>query len=181
MAALTSAARVFRFDEAGWRRLVVTSTMAGAALVVGGSYVLLAFDRFGVQGLVEARATVRMLLTGVYGWIGLAGGAWLIARLAWQAETPFEPVLRLFGHAHIPLLIVAAAIQFVSVTLQFTGVVLWLALPVVFFWIPAQMVAAAEVALNLERTQAVLVVLGPYVAWVLIVGRWLETQIGHLL
>ena len=181
MAAVAATARLFRSDTASWSRLTVTSTLPGAAVVVLGSYLLLAFDRFGLQGFTEARATIRMLLTGVYGWLGLAVGAWLIARFAWQKEPSLEPVVRLFGHAHIPLLVVAAAIQFISVTLQTTGVVLWVALPAVLLWMPAQMLAAARVSLDLERPQAVLAVLGPYVAWVVIVGRWLETQLGHLL
>lgn len=181
MAAVGSTARMLRFEPAGWRRVATTSTLAGAGLVVGGAYLLLAFDRFGIQGFVEARATTRLLLTGLYGWLGLALGSWVIARLAWQGKAPFEPVFRLFGHAHIPLLIVATAIQILSVALQLTGVVLWPALFAVLIWMPAQMVTAAEVSLNLEKSQAAVAVLGPYVAWLVIVGRWLETQLGHLL
>ncbi|MEE9472862.1 MAG: hypothetical protein V3V82_02645, partial [Acidimicrobiia bacterium] len=87
--------------------MATTSTLAGAGLVVSGTYLLLAFDRFGIQGFVEARATARLLLTGLYGWLGLAVASWLIARLAWQQRPPFELVMRLFGHAHVPLLVVA--------------------------------------------------------------------------
>ena len=181
MAALTSTARVLRFDTSAWQRLVKTGTLAGAGLVVAGAYLLLAFDRFGIQGFVEARATTRLLLSGLYGWLGLAVGTWLVARLAWQEQRPFEPVLRLFGHAHVPLLFVAVAIQFVSVALRLTDVVLWLALFVVFVWMPAQLLAATEISLGLEKRQSALAVLGPYVAWLLVVGRWLETQFGHLL
>ena len=179
--ALASTARMFRFEAAGWRRIVTTSTMAGAGLVVSGAYLLFAFDRFGIQGLVEARATARLLLTGLYGWLGLALGTWLVARLAWQQRPSFEPVLRLFGHAHIPLLVVGAVIQFVSVALRVSGVVLWLALVAVLVWMPAQLIAASEVSLELGKPQAALTVLGPYVAWLVVVGRWLETQLSHLL
>ncbi len=181
MAALTSTARMFRFDTARWRRMATTSTLAGAGLVVSGTYLLLAFDRFGIQGFVEARATARLLLTGLYGWLGLAVASWLVARLAWQQRPPFGLVMRLFGHAHVPLLVVAVAIQFLSVGLRLSGVVLWPALFAVLVWMPAQLIIAAEVSFSLEKPRAALTVLGPYVAWVLIVGRLLETQLGHLL
>lgn len=181
MATLTSAARVLRFDAAAWERLTKAGTLAGAGLVVAGAYLVLAFDRFGIQGFVEARATIRLLLTGVYGWLGVSAGSWLIARLAWQRSTSFELVLRLFGHAHLPLLVVAVAIQFVSVTLRLSDVVIWLALFAVLVWMPFQLVAAAEVSLGVSKRHAAAAVAGPYVAWVVIVGRWLETQFGHLL
>lgn len=181
MAALTSLGRVLRLDLTAWERLAKAGTLAGAVLVVAGTYLLLAFDRFGIQGFVEARATTRMVLTGVYGWLGLSFGSWLTARVVWQVRAPFELVLRLFGHAHLALLVVAVAIQFLSVTLRLSDVVIWLALFAVFVWMPLQLVAAAQVALGLTRGYAMLVLATPFVAWLLIVGRWLETQFSHLL
>ena len=49
------------------------------------------------------------------------------------------------------------------------------------FWMPALLVAATSQAFAINRRRALAVVVGPYLVWVLVVGRSLHTQIGHLL
>ena len=181
MAALTSTARLLRLDPETWRSLAGTGSFGGAALVAVGAYAILAFDRFGVQGVTDPRATVRLLLVGFYGWLWLAGAAWLIARLALGAETRFTTVLRLYGNAHLPLVVVAVAIQVFAVVAQTLGPALLVGAVAVGFWMPALLVGATRQVFALDVRKAVLVAVGPYLVWVFIVGRWLVSQVGHLL
>ena len=79
--------RALRLDDSTWSRMAASGSLGAAALMVGGAYLVLAFDRFGVQGFVETRAMVRFLLTGFYGWLGLAGGAAIVAAIASDMAT----------------------------------------------------------------------------------------------
>ncbi len=180
MAAVTAVARVLRLDPATWSRFA-RSGSASAALVTIGAYALLAFDRFGVQGIIEPRATVRMLLAGFYGWLWLAGASWLVARLAFGPGAGFSPVFRLYGRAHLPLLVVGMTLQVSTVFLQTLGPGLWVGAFAVLFWMPALLVAATRTAFVVDGRTALLVIVGPYLVWLVVVGRYLENQLGHLL
>ena len=168
-------------DGSTWRRMATTATPAGAGLIVVGAYLVLAFDRFGLLGLFEVRATVRIILTGLYGWLWLVGATWLIAR--WVSGLRVSPgtLVPLMGHAHLPLLLIAVFVQFVSVSLDAIGISIWPALFAVGFWMPAMMVAATKTALDLDWGRALLAASLPYVIWLLVVGKTLWRQIGHLL
>lgn len=178
---MTVVARALRLDGSTWRRVSAMATPAGAGLMVLGAFLVLAFDRFGVQGILEPRATVRMGLTGFYGWMWLSGAIWLSARLAFGHRGPLRPLVPLVGHAHLPLLLVAVFIQFVSVTLDLTGPAWWFAVFVGLFWMPGMLVAAVRNLVSATLLRAVAITLIPYVVWVLVVGRTLWTQVGHLL
>ncbi len=178
---MTAAARALRLDGSTWRRLLAMATPAGAGLVVLGAYLVFAFDRLGVQGVLEPRASVRMMLTGLYGWLWLVGAGWAIARLAFGYPGSPARLAALIGHAHLPLLLVAVSIQFVAVALNVTGIVLWFALFSVAFWMPAMLVLAAVTAANLHLRQALVTVGLPYLTWLLVVGRTLWIQLEHLL
>lgn len=181
MATLTSTARLLRLDADTWRNLASTGSFAGAALVAIGAYALLAFDRFGVQGVTDPRATVRLLLVGFYGWLWLGGAAWLIARFALPSGAAFPVVLRLYGNAHLPIVIVGIAIQIFAIVAQMLGPALVVAGFAFAFWMPAMLVGATRELFGLDTRRAVIVIGGPYLVWVVIVGRWLTTQLGHLL
>lgn len=60
--------------------------------------------RFGPQAFFEPRATMRFLLTGLYGWMWLAFAAWLVGRFLVGSPATLESVLRLF--ASVTLLVV---------------------------------------------------------------------------
>ena len=79
------------------------------------------------------------------------------------------------------LVVLAVAIQVVSVALRLSGPALLLAVFVGLFWMPALLVAATSQAFAIDRRRAVGVAIVPYLIWVLVVGRSLYTQIGHLL
>lgn len=178
---MTVVARALRLDASTWRRMAAMATPAGAALIVGGTYFVFAFDRFGMQGFVEARATVRMMLVGLYGWLWLAGAFWLIARGGFGYLGTPRRIAPFVGHAHLPLLLVAIFIQVVSITLTVTGPARWVALFAGGFWMPAMLVSATITVTGLTVRRALVVVGVPYLAWVAVVGRSLWTQLGHLL
>ncbi len=173
--------RVFRIDQKNWRRLAVTGTLAGAASVAIGAYGLLAFDRLGIQGVVEPKSAVRLLLIGFYGWMWLAAAAWATGRLALGIHSEFVPVLRLYGNAHLPLLFVGIAIQVFSVVGRTLGPALLVAVVAVLFWMPIMLTGATREAFSVDVRRAALLVAGPFLVWLVTVGRYLLTQLGHLL
>ena len=181
MAPLTVATRLLRLDGDSWSRLDEDKGLAVAALVAMGAYGVLAYDRFGPQAFFDPRATVRFLLTGFYGWLWLAGAAWAIGRILLSSDASFASVFRLFGYAHLPLLVVAIAIQLVSVLFHVPGPAGMVAIFVVVFWLPASLIAATRTALSVGTRTSFFVVVGPYTVWLLAVARLLQTQLGHLL
>lgn len=178
---MTVVMRALRLDDVTWARLAAVASTASASLMVIGAYALLAFDRFGVQGVIEPRGAVRMLLAGFYGWMGLAAGSWLIARRVYGGPAPFLPVVRLFGHAHLPLLLIGITIQVAAGWLQVLGPGLAVGIFGLAVWMPALLVTAVATALDLDRRSAAFVVAGPYLVWLAVVGRYLESLLGHLL
>lgn len=156
------------------------ATFGGAGLIVLGAYLVFAFDRLGLQGFFAPRAPVRLILTGVYGWMWLVGSMWLTARFVFGNIGPIRPLVLLVGHAHLPLLLLAIFIQIVSVTLDTTGPAFWLALFASGLWMPAMLVAAAFTALDLSRRQSLAAVGLAYSVWAVVVGRTLWTQLEHL-
>ncbi len=185
MATLTASAstlvRVFRLVQETWRTLAATGTLGGAALVTIGAYAIFAFDRLGIQGVVDPRATVRLLLVGFYGWLWLAVSAWAIGRVVLGAAAALAAVMRLYGNAHLPLVFVAIGIQVFSVVARTQNPALVIAVLASLVWMPAMLVAATRVVFDLQPRKAALVVVGPYLVWLLTVGRYLVAQLGHLL
>lgn len=157
------------------------ATPGGSALIVLGAYLVFAFDRFGLQGLFEPRATTRMLLVGLYGWLWLTGATWLIARLAFDHAVSPGRLVPLIGQAHLPLLLLAVFIQFSTVALGGTNIGYWLALFAGSFWMPAMLVAATASATGLPTRKAIVAAGVPYLSWALVVGRWFWTRLEHLL
>lgn len=117
MAAMMLAARVLRLDQGTWRWLESDASLTGAGIVVIGTYLVLAFDRFGLPDFA-VRATTRTLLFGFYGWIWLAASSWAAVRLASGPPGSISSYLRLTGHAHLPILLVAAFLLLFPVTLD---------------------------------------------------------------
>ena len=176
-----AAARWLRIDRQSWTRLAATGTVGSAVMVTMGAYAIFVFDRFGVQSFLLPRASIRMLLIGLYGWLWLSGSAWFIARRFSGVEAAFDQVFKLYGYAHLPLLLLALAIQIVSVGLELLGPVLIVTLFVILFWFPALLVGATRSAFGFDTRSALLTVAIPYGVWVVVVGGQLRDHVGHLL
>lgn len=181
MAPVTAPVRLLRLDESSWDRLAHEGSLGGAALVAMGAYVVLAFDRFGPQGFFAPRATIRFLLAGFYGWLWLAVAAWVLGWILVRSGARFEPVFRVYGFAHLPMLVLAVTIQVISVLFRLPGPALLVAVFGFVLWMPALLVAATRTSFSVGRMKAVAIVAGPYLVWLLVVGRSLVAQLGHLL
>ena len=180
MATVGVPVRILRLDRGAWRWLESEASTLGATVLVLGTYAVLAYDRFGWPDFA-VRPTTRLVLTGVYGWLWLALASWLIVRL--RFATPGGPgsFLRLTGHAHLPLLLVALVIQVAAVILDYTNVARWPAVFAGLFWMPAMLLRAVAESSGLSLRRAAFPALIPYVFWVAIVGRHLWSQLEHLL
>lgn len=172
--------RALRLDLGTWRWLESEASLAGAGLVVLGGYLMFALDRFGWPDF-SPRATVRLMLTGFYGWMWLGVALWVLVRLASGSFGPLAPFVRLVGHAHLPLLLVAIFIQVVSVMLRLPSLARWPALFAGVFWMPAMLAGAVAASADVRLPRALLIVTVPYLVWVAVVGRILWRQLGHLL
>jgi hypothetical protein len=148
--------------------------------MVIGAYLILAFDRFGWPDFA-VRATTRTLLIGFYGWIWLAVSSWAAARLASGRPGSPSSYLRLTGHAHLPILLVAALLLVFPVTLNVPSIGLWPALFAGVVWMPAMLANVVSALSGLSLGRAALVAALPYAAWAAVVGRLMVRQVGHLL
>ena len=181
MGSVTVLLRRLRADATSWQRYDRVGTSASAVVAVGATFGLFAFNRFGFGGLISPRPSVRMVLVGVYGWASLTVVTWLLARSILHVEANLAVVLRLFGYAHAPLLAAAIAIQIAAVTFRALGPGMVAMVFGLGVWMPAMLVAAARQSFALSTARAVRLTALPYLAWIATVGRWLVSQIGHLL
>lgn len=191
MGGVADAATTMGVARAPWDRNVDVSLKPAAALVLG-AWVLMAWSRFGAQGLTAPRVAVRFVLVGLYGWLALAVLVWAAGRLADQllarpgggpegAGPELARIVQFTGLAHRPLIILGFVIQFAAVLLRLQGPGLVLAIAALGLWMPAMLVAAVTSAFAVGPLRAALVVAGPYLAWLATAGRFLNQQVGHLL
>jgi hypothetical protein len=133
---VTAAARALRLDEDRWRWLADEAKLGGAMMMVTGSHLVFAFDRFGWPDFA-ARPTTRPVLAGADGWLGLAAGCWAVMRLIGVSSASLPALIRLTGHALLPLLLLAIFIQVAAVMFAFTGVSRWPASFIALFFRPS--------------------------------------------
>ena len=177
---MIAAARWLRIDGPSWDRIDVSARMSTAAVNGIGAYLLLAFDRFGFQGFQSPRGPTRLLLIGVYGWLGLSAAMWLVAR--WRGrDAEFVTVFRFVGYAHMPLLLVGIVLQMTAITLRWFGPGLIASIFALGFWFPALLVAGVRKATGTHWPEALFVVAAPYGVWLATVGVVLFVQLGHLI
>ena len=181
MATVTWGAELLRMDRRSWVRYHHAGTVRSAALVAVGAYAVFAFDRFGFLAILQPRPAVRLILTGLYAWLGLALAAWALGRFLGDADVSFDLVVRLYGYAHLPLLVVAITIQFTAMLLQILGPALVLSFLAVAVWMPFLLIAATRQVFEVDARRATILVAAPYGLWLLVIGRTLVAQVGHLL
>jgi len=175
-------------DRGRWVRLNRVSLWPAMALVVVAS-VVMAWSRFGGVALDAPRAFLRMVLVGVWGWLGLGAAIWLIAKLVRSSAgladqsrpAPIERTVALVGFAHAPVLLLAVVILVAAGALQVFGLGQIVAVVVLGFWFPALLVAASSSLFDLDPLIGVAVVALPYGIWLATVGRHLLQQVQHLL
>lgn len=210
---MSELARAFGLSAASWER-ARNADLRGPALTAVGAWVLMAWNRFGLQGLAAPRVGVRFVLIGFYAWIAMAGLIWLGGRLAAQRSTstpasalasthapistpvatstpaatsssvPAPGLLRLVvvtGWVHKPLVVVGVALQLLAFVAPGSGVGTVVAALALLLWMPAMLVAALAWAFDRPMRQLVVVVGVTQAVWLATAGRFLLTQVGHLL
>jgi len=174
-----------RVDAGTWSR-VTAASLPNRTLTVVAGFALAAWNRFGAQGFFDPRALLRMLLTGIWGWLGLTIVVWLIAsRLDDDVRsTPLVTLQRMAASvsvAHFPLIILGFYIATFGAFIRtpIPGTVL--AVAAFGVWIPHLLMRAVRHVADVSVTRAATVVVLPYLLWLAIIGRWLFVQVGHLL
>ena len=167
-------------DQDTWRWLESEASLLGTTSLVVTTYTLLAVDRFGWP-IDAPRATVRLILLGVYGWLGLALSSWAIARIVKRRPVGPLTLVRLAGHAHLPILPIAAMVLIFAVNLDIVGIWRWSALFAGTVWMPAMLTRAVSAGAEVGLREAAMIVTLPYAAWVITVGLHLWSQLAHLL
>lgn len=154
-----------------------------AIATVLGSWFLLSWGRFGLQGLAAPRALTQFMLVGVYGWIGMSAGLWVLgaidARRQGQGLPDPARVLQLVGLAHQPLVVLGVVIQ-VAQLIPAALVPTVAATIILAAWLPAMLVAVARALFDWSIPFGVGATVLVYGGWFLGTGRFLIERVGHL-
>ncbi|MEE9416932.1 MAG: YIP1 family protein [Acidimicrobiales bacterium] len=177
---MTAFATFFRIEPASWQRNSETMVARAVAAVLV-AFALLAWNRFGAQGVVAPRASVRLILIGVYGWLGASVALWAIARFTFGIIVPFQRTLCVLGTSHIPLVVLGGILQFAGVVFRWFLPGLIGSIVVFGLWMPAMLVAGSRHIFGLDTKRAATVVVVPYAGWLATVGVVLHRQLGHLI
>lgn len=182
MAALSIARRALGLDRAKWERVGPWSLRSAAAYVAVAS-ILLAMNRFGGLVTVEPRSFVRLVLVGVWGWIGMALVAWIVVTTTSPAEHPHRSPaasIAIVGIAHIPLIWLAGVLFLAAGALQLLWPGLMTAAFVFTVWFPAAVFMGLRVSCGAGFVRAMVATAVSYAAWLAVIGRQLYDQLAHL-
>jgi hypothetical protein len=181
--------RLLGLDAAKWARVGPESLWSAVALVATASFVM-ALNRFGGLIVDTPRSFLRLMLVGIWGWLGLALAIWLIINGARTLQSDRDeagppPSLQInvaaLGLAHTPVLALGIVILVAAGLLEVLGPGFVAAVFVFGFWFPAGLIAATAHANRLAPLRAAVVVAVPYLIWMSIIGRHLLDRIQHLL
>ena len=203
-------ANMFRLTTGRWLELSPPGNpprLVKPTAIVIGTWLLLAWNRFGFQGLSSPRAITRFVLVGVYGWLGLA----LVVLLGGVALSRIDGrgppgaidrarALQMTGLAHQPLLILGFVLQVLS-AIPIPGLATTIAFATFLLWLPGVFSASGRALLGAQnhglpvprnrgsrrarqrssRPFSWLVGLVAYLGWLSTAGRYLQAQLGHLI
>ena len=174
-----------RIDPGTWTRVQV-ETLNRRVLTVVAAFALAAWNRFGAQGFLGPRAPIRLLLTGIWGWVLISVVVWFFASRV-DEDLRNDPLYGLQRAAvamtvpHFPVIIVGFYIATFGAFIRTPIPGLILATAAVLAWIPALYVRAMQHLTGADTKTAALTMLGPYVLWLVTVGQYLWRQVGHLI
>jgi hypothetical protein len=136
------------------RMVLAGEGVADAALMVAGVYLLLAVP--GLLGSSGLLATAWFVVSGVFGWVVLAGLTYLAGRHVLEGDGTFPSVMAATGLAFPPLLVSLALRPFVPA---------FPALAAASAWLLACLWQAARVSLGLSPARAAAAAAGGYGGW----------------
>ena len=174
-----------RIDAGTWSR-VGAATLPNRTLTVAAAFALASWNRFGAQGFFEPRAILRMLITGIWGWLALSLVLWVIARrvdeeLRSDPVTSMQRTVASVTVAHFPLIILGFYIATFGAFIRTPVPGTILAVAVFAVWIPRLLVRAFQHVAEVDVRTAAGAIVVPYLLWLATIGRWLFIQVGHLL
>lgn len=174
-----------RIDPGTWTRVQV-ETLQRRILTVLAAFALAAWNRFGAQGFLGPRAPIRLLLTGIWGWIVLSVVVWFLASRI-NKDLRADPLYGIQRAAvsmtvtHFPVIIIGFYMATFGAFIRtpIPGFILLAA--AVLAWIPALYIRAMQHLTSVDTKTAALAMIGPYALWLATVGRYLWQQVGHLI
>ncbi len=175
--------RPLGLDDGMWRQFGPESFWPAAA-IAGAAAATLAINRIGGLVVQDFAAFVRLALAVVYGWIAIATALWLLSGEG-NPRTRRDHLARsltLAGFAHAPLLLFGLMALFATGLFDVQGPGLITAVFVGGFWFPAmvfQTVRHTWKGQSVARHGAATAVV--YLAWAVLVGRYLVNQLSHTL
>jgi hypothetical protein len=158
MSYLSTVFQAIRLRRDPYLRMVLARDgVADGALIVGAVYLILAIPGF-LDG-VSVISLLRLVLSGLFGWIILSGLVYLIGRHGLEGYGSFPSVMAASSLAYPPLIL---ALLFGLVLSRFQAGL------VASVWLVACLWMAARVSLDLSKEKAVLAAGGGYLAWLLV-------------
>jgi hypothetical protein len=183
VASVTTAVRLLGLERSRWRRVGPESLWSAAGLVLVGAGIL-ALTRLGGLVVDAPRAVLRLMLVGVWGWVGLSVAIWLTITATSGSAGPrpgLVHTLAIAGIAHAPVVALGVVVFVSAGVLDLLGPGMVTAWFVFAFWFPAMLVTGAAAGLHRSVPVAAASVAAPYLVWLVVVGRHVLDRIGHLL
>ena len=172
-----------------WDFLGPSSVWSAIAFVLVASF-LMALNRFGGLAVTEPRSVLRLALVGIWGWLGLAVGIWMVAGLLSRAaqeparhsaSASLQLTLAMVGWAYLPIAALGVVVLFAAGLMQLLGPGLVVGVFVVGVALPVALATGAQQVYGLSLVRAVAVVAVPYSIWLFVVARHVFIQLRHLL
>jgi hypothetical protein len=177
----SGAAYTLRLNRRRWED-IETDSLGRPILIVVGTWLLLAWARFGSHSISSPRALTRYVLVGVYGWIGLSVLFWLVGRIQTAPGSGTHGMVAAairVGQVHQPLAIGGLIIQIIQIlpTGPVTGIIALASVS----WMGGQLIGAMAA----HQQRPVFSVAGPtmlaWLPWLATAGFYLWHRLGHLI
>lgn len=175
--------RPLGLDDRTWHQFGVESFWP-AVLIVGSAAATLAVNRIGGLVFQDFAAFVRLALAVIYGWIAVGTALWLLSGegIPRTHRDSFARMLMLAGFTQGPLLVFGLVALFFTGLFDLQGPGLVTAIFAGGFWFPALMFQAVRHSWRSQPVVRQAVAAGViYLAWVVLVGRYLVNQLSHTL
>lgn len=180
MVELKALGRLLQIDGLTWATIEFQH-LRGRTLTVLFAWGIMAWNRFGLLSFAAPRAPLRLILVGVYSWLGLAAAVWVASSLAGSAIVRMRDAAVATAIVHVPLVALGFFVAIVAGFARILGPGTVVAVFVFALWMPALLYRAFREVAGLERSYAAATAVVVHLAWLAGPGNLLRTQVGHLL
>ena len=174
-------AYTLRLNRRRWED-IEADNLGRPILIVLGTWLLLAWARFGSQAISSPRALTRYVLVGVYAWIGLSVLFWLVGRIQTAPGSGTDGMVAAaikVGQAHQPLAIGGLVIQIIQIlpTGPVTGVIAFASIT----WMGGQLIGAMAAHQQRPVFSVAVATVVVWIPWLATAGLYLWQRLGHLI